>query len=149
MSTILTLVGTKQAKTGSIFLHCGVVENCMECKLIKVCQKLEPGRVYEVTKSRGIVHQCDLHEGGVTLVEVKEAPILALLDSRSCFPGSSITYKPKKCAHLECDKAKDCNPLGLHEGDKCRIEEVVERLSGKCENNEQLTLCKLRRVTAT
>jgi uncharacterized protein (UPF0179 family) len=149
MSTILTLVGTKQAKIGLTFLHCGEVENCKECKLLKVCQKLEPGRVYEVLKSRGIVHECAVHEGGVTLVEVKEALILAMLDSRSCIPGASMAYASKKCSHIDCERNRDCNPLGLHKGDKFRVEELVEKMVGKCANGEQLTLCRLRRVPAT
>lgn len=146
MPTILTLVGTKQAKIGLTFLHCGEVENCKECKLIKVCQKLEPGRVYEVVKSRGIVHQCAVHEDGVTLVEVKEASILAAIDSRSCIPGASIIFTPKKCSRLDCERMKNCIPLGLRRGDKCRVEEVVEKMAGKCAMGDQLALCRLRRV---
>jgi uncharacterized protein (UPF0179 family) len=149
MSVILTLVGTKQAKTGLTFLHCGAVENCNDCKLSKVCQKLEPGRVYEVIKSRGIVHECLLHEGGVTLVEVKEASIMAMLDSRSSIPGASMAYLPKKCSKLDCEKVRYCSPMGLHEGDRFRVEEVLEKATSKCLNGEQLALCKLRRIPAT
>jgi uncharacterized protein (UPF0179 family) len=149
MSTILTLVGTKQAKVGLTFLHCGAVENCRDCKLFNVCQKLEPGRVYEVVRSRGIVHPCAIHEGGVTLAEVKEASILAMLDSRSCIPGASMAYRQSKCAHSDCARIRDCIPFGLHEGDKFRIEEVVSRIPGKCPNGEQLTLCRVKRIPTT
>jgi uncharacterized protein (UPF0179 family) len=149
MSAILTLVGTKQAKIGLIFLHCGAVENCKECKLLKVCQKLEPGRVYEVVKSRGILHQCAVHEDGVTLVEVKEASILAALDSRSCIPGASIVYAPKKCGHIDCERMEECSPLGLHEGDRCKVEEIVGKMASKCPIGEQLTICRLRRASTT
>jgi uncharacterized protein (UPF0179 family) len=149
MSVILTLVGTKQAKAGLTFLHCGAVESCNDCKLTKVCQKLEPGRVYEVIKSRGIVHDCLIHEGGVTLVEVKEASVLAMLDSRSSIPGASMVYSAKKCSEVDCERAKYCSPLGLHEGDRFRVEEVLEKATSKCQNSELLALCRLRRIPAT
>ena len=149
MSTTLTLLGTKQARVGLTFLHCGAVENCKECKLQIVCQKLEPGRVYEVIKSRGIVHPCAIHEAGVTLVEVREASIPTLLNKRSCFPGALIIYKPGKCDQIDCEKYKLCNPAGLRENDKCRIEEIVEKVEGKCTLGRLLCLCRLRRVSAT
>jgi hypothetical protein len=149
MASILTLVGTKQAKAGLTFLHCGEVENCSGCKLYQVCQKLEPGRVYEVLKSRGIVHECVIHEGGVTLVEVKEAPILAMLDSRSSIPGASMAYLPRNCSKPDCERNKYCNPLGLHEGDRFRVEEIVDKMNSKCSKGEQLVLCRLKRIPAT
>lgn len=149
MSTALTLLGTKQARVGLTYLHFGPVENCKECKLLKVCQKLEPGRVYEVVKSRGIVHPCVIHEAGVTLVEVKEASIPTLLDRRSCFLGALIVRAPQKCDRVDCEKYRLCNPVGLHEKDKCRIEEIVEKVVDKCELGRQLALCRLRRVPPT
>jgi len=149
MSTTLTLLGTKQARVGLTFLHCGAVENCKECKLLIVCQKLEPGRVYEVVKSRGIVHPCAIHEAGVTLVEVREAAIPALLDRRSCFLGALIAYSPEKCDRMDCEEYELCNPAGLRDNDKCRIEEITEKVEGKCALGRQLSLCRLRRVPAT
>jgi uncharacterized protein (UPF0179 family) len=149
MSTILTLLGTKQARVGLTFLQCGAVENCKECKLLKVCQKLEPGRVYEVVKSRGIIHPCAIHEGGVTLVEVREALITTMIDARSCFPGALIVYTPQKCEQLNCERYGECNPAGLNERDKCRIEEIVLKAGGQCSLGKQLVLCRLRRVPST
>jgi uncharacterized protein (UPF0179 family) len=149
MSTTITLLGTKQARVGLTFLHCGPVENCKECKLLIVCQKLEPGRVYEVVKSRGIVHPCAIHEGGVTLVEVREASIPTLIDRRSCFLGALIVYSPQKCDRIDCEKYRLCNPAGLHEKDKCRIEEIVEKVEDKCTSGRQLSLCRLKRVPTT
>jgi hypothetical protein len=149
MSTTLTLLGTKQARVGLTFLHCGAVENCKECKLHIVCQKLEPGRVYEVVKSRGIIHPCSIHEAGVTLVEVREASIPTLIDRRSCYLGALIIYSPEKCDRTECEKYKLCNPAGLRENDKCRIEEIVEKAESKCIMGRLLSLCRLRRVPPT
>jgi hypothetical protein len=149
MSTTLTLLGTKQARVGLTFLHCGPVENCKGCKLLIVCQKLEPGRVYEVVKTRGIVHPCAIHEAGVTLVEVKEASIPTLLEKRSSFLGALIVYSPKNCGRIDCEKYKLCNPAGLRENDKCRIEEILGKVEGECELGRRLALCRLRRVPAT
>jgi hypothetical protein len=149
MSTTLTLLGTKQARVGLTFLHCGAVENCRECKLHIVCQKLEPGRVYEVVKTRGIVHPCAIHEAGVTLVEVKEASIPTLLEKRSSFLGALIVYSPKKCDRTDCENYKLCNPAGLRENDRCRIEEIIRKTVSKCELGMQLTLCRLKRIPAT
>jgi len=149
MSATVTLVGTKQAKVGLIFLHHGAVDECRECKLADVCQKLEPGRVYEVIKPRDIVHRCAIHEGGVTLVEVREASVLSTLDLKSCFPGALITYTSSDCRRIDCSEFRKCNPLGVHGGDKCRIEEVVERMGQKCLLGRQLGLVRLRRVPTT
>lgn len=149
MSTIVTLVGTKQAKVGLTFLHCGAVNECKGCKLAEVCQKLEPGRVYEVVGSRDIVHKCPIHEGGVTLVEVREASVLSTLDIRSCVPGALITYLPPKCERVDCSEFRKCNPLGLGKGDKCRIEEVIEKMGQKCFSGRQLGIVRLRRAATT
>ena len=83
------------------------------------------------------------------MVEVKEASILAMLDSRSCIPGASMTYIPKKCRKSDCEKVKYCLPMGLNEGDRFRVEEVLEKANSKCQNGEQLALCKLRRISST
>ena len=149
MSTIVTLVGTKQAKVGLSFLHCGAVDECKNCKLLDVCQKLEKGRVYEVIKSRDIVHKCPVHEEGVTLVEVKEGTVLSTLDLRFCVTGAVITYLPTDCEHIDCGEFRKCSPLGLCIGDKCRIEEIVERIGQRCLSGRQLGLVRLRRVTPT
>lgn len=149
MSIIVTLVGSKQAKVGFTFLHRGAVDECKSCKLAEVCQKLEKDRAYEVVKPRDIVHKCAIHEGGVTLVEVREASVLSALDTRSCVPGAVIIYAPTDCQRVDCSEFRKCSPLGLGRGDKCRIEEIVEKRGQKCLSGKQLSLVLLRRVSTT
>lgn len=83
------------------------------------------------------------------MVEVREASIPTLLDRRTCFPGAVIVFSPEKCNRIDCEKYNLCNPAGLREKDKCRIEDIVEKVEDKCTLGRQLSLCRLRRVPAT
>ncbi len=122
---IVTLVGELQARVGYRFVNTEPPTTCKECRLFHVCVGvLEPDRVYEVVAVRRVKHSCPLHEGGVRVVEVVEAPIEVALPSKVAVEGLIFHYRPPKCGLQDCQHRRLCSPRGLREGDRCRVEEV-------------------------
>jgi len=137
-------VGAKLARPGMKFLHGTPNKICKSCKYYRVCMgNLEPGRVYEVVRVRPIKHECPLHEGGVIVVEVKEAEVYALIYRRLAIEGAIITYHPIFCEN-PCSLSNLCVPLGLKDGDKCKIIKVLEKVD--CPLGKPLSKCLLLRV---
>ncbi len=142
----VTLVGIKQAKKGFKFIHFGPSEQCNNCPLYKTCmENLEKGRIYEVIKVRNIKHLCKIHEGGVVVVEVQEAEIKATINKKAAFEGAIITFHPQQCSENSCKFLKRCLPLGLKDGDRCKIVKVIDR-NIECPLGKNLALVQLKRV---
>jgi uncharacterized protein (UPF0179 family) len=141
----LTLVGLKQAKIGFTFIHEGSSEGCEECERKKIClTTLEPGRIYRVMKTRDKVFPCIIHEDGVQVVEVTEPDHDVSIETRLAFPSGIITFTSQECQDVSCQYYKHCVPLGLVNGDKCKILHVKDPL--KCPVNHSLVLVQLQRV---
>lgn len=146
MPNKVTLVGIKQAKKGFKFVHLGPSEQCSDCPLYKTCMgNLENGRVYEVVKVRNIKHSCSLHEEGVMIVEVQETEIEVIIDKKIAFEGAIITFYLRKCSESSCKFLKLCFPLGLRDGDKCKITEIKDK-NIKCKLGKKLVLVRLKRM---
>ncbi len=127
--TIITLVGTRQARKGFSFLNEGPLKECENCTLFKVCvAKLEAGRVYMVTSIRDKIFPCPIHEEGVQVVEIVEPDIQANIERRLAFPCGTITFQPQQCKEVACSAYTKCVPHGIKTGDKCRIVEVKEKV---------------------
>jgi len=139
----ISLVGIKQAKEGFVFLHQGSIEECKNCKLLKVClENLESGRVYEVVGVRDKTFKCKVHDEGVRVVEVQKANTEASIDKRLAFEGVTITYKKQECENSSCPDYKVCIPLGLRNGDKCKIFKIGDLV--KCPREKSLVRVILR-----
>ncbi|WXG40815.1 MAG: UPF0179 family protein [Candidatus Freyarchaeum deiterrae] len=144
MTGILTLVGIKQAKKGAKFVNVGHAEICENCELYKVCiGNLEPKRVYEIIDIRNIEHPCKIHEEGVRVVEVAHSNIQAALEARQAIPGATITYSPIECTFYDCPSLDICKPSGLFEGDKCLIENLLEKIN-VCRAGKALRMVNLK-----
>ncbi len=136
---IVTLIGEKLAKEGEEFVFLGMANKCEECRLKKACANLEIGRRYRVVKIReDIRHECYVHEGGVSVVEVIEPPIKAIVDAKYAVKGSKIVFKPVDCEPALHDLS---HPAGLVEGDRCVVVDVLDDLPGG------LKLVELKRET--
>ena len=128
--SIVTLLGVKQARVGATFVHEGASPICEGCKYAKVCiGNLEEGRAYLVTELLGRVLPCPLHEGGVMVVRVVEAPIRVAVPARVAVEGAIITLEWRNCNQPRCDAWNLCHPEVLAGGDRCKVLEVRDRVA--------------------
>lgn len=142
---IVALIGKSQAKKGYRFIYSGIGKPCLSCKLKPVCvDKLEAGRVYEVVAVRDKVHPCELHEGGVRVVELEEAPVLTAIPSKLAIEKAIVTFNPIPCQRAQCAAYEYCATPALKAGDKCLILEVLEKLP--CGKGLSLRKALLRRI---
>ncbi len=134
---MITLVGKKLAKEGFEFQYVGPLLECRDCKLKNVCFNLDEGKWYRVTKVRDKEHECKVHyEGKVVTVEVEEIPVPLALPAKTVVQGETLSYKPLNCREYDCEFYELCHPLGLREGTKIKVEEVLEDLN--CGKNKKL-----------
>jgi uncharacterized protein len=146
MEKNLTLIGIKLAKKNRKFLFNGAAEECKNCNssLKAVClDKLEKGRIYEITNVRKIVHPCFLHEEGVTVVEIKRASIQAAIDSKLSHEGATITFH-FDCEEVPCSNSHACKPPGIQSGEKWKIIKIVGNLPQTCKKGKKLVLVELK-----
>ena len=143
--TIVTLIGIKQARVGYQFIFNNPSVECMNCNRRIVCLgNLESGRVYEVTGLRDRLFPCEIHADGVRVVEVTESDIYASIPKSQALEGATIKFKTVECDVTDCSKAQICFPIGLYEGEKCKIIEVDKNFS--CPKGLPLAMVLLRRV---
>jgi len=112
MVVALTLVPATLAQSGYAFTYQGpnLGEECKGCPFQKLCFGLEPGRHYEVTAVRKVIHPCNLHEEGkVQVVEVQEIPVTTTLEVRH-LRGTAAKWAPIPCKRPECVNWHLCNP---------------------------------------
>jgi hypothetical protein len=146
---IITLIGAKLAEKDTEFIFLGATKKCDECRLKNTCTNLEVGRRYRIAKVRDeIKHDCYIHENGVCVVEVTEAPITAVIEASHTFKSSKIVFEPPGCEAVMCGLFDLCHPAGLKAGDPCTIVEVIGDVDGECEEGRDLrkvTLCRVRK----
>ncbi len=145
-ATQITLIGIKLATVGMEFTFNGPTPECDTCKLRNTCINLEPNRRYRVLGVRGeLVHECPIHEAGVRAVEVTESPIIAAFDARKAFPGSKVVFEPVKCDSKDCTMYEICHPIGLKEGERYTVVEVVGEAPEECPRGNVLKLVEFKR----
>ncbi len=113
---IVTLVGRTNSKEGNEFVYIGPCPECKNCKIKNACINLDKGRKYRVVKVRDKEHECELHEGGVIVVEVEETPFTTTVDSHGAIENSTFNFEPFDCPHYECLQHGACFPDGLVSG---------------------------------
>lgn len=145
-ATQITLIGIKLATVGMEFTFNGPTPECDTCKLRNTCINLEPNRRYRVLGVRGeLVHECPIHEAGVRAVEVTESPIIAAFDARKAFPGSKVVFEAVKCDNKGCSMYEICHPIGLREGERYTVVEVVGESPEDCPRGNVLKLVEFKR----
>jgi uncharacterized protein (UPF0179 family) len=105
---VVTLVGETQAKVGTAFVFRGPLSECRDCKRKTVCFNLEEGTLYEIIGVRDKHHDCNIHEGGVRVVELKKAPIETTVDSKHAIEGSMVNVEKDECLHRGCENFRAC-----------------------------------------
>ncbi|MHC1636044.1 MAG: UPF0179 family protein [Candidatus Methanospirareceae archaeon] len=142
---ITTLIGTKLAKEGEEFIFLGEAKKCEGCRLRNSCINLQPARRYRIEKVRDIKHDCLIHEDGVCMVEVEEAPIKAAIEARRAFEGAKVIFEAPECEEALCELYDYCHPLGLRKGDKCVILRVIGDVFSGCKKGYSLKMVEMRR----
>jgi uncharacterized protein (UPF0179 family) len=124
MGTV-TLVGTRLAEVDTEFVYHGEADACEGCPYRKQCLNLTGGVRYRVTETRDSGPlECDVHDTGVTAVEVEPAPVTANVASNSAYAGSKASLEGP-CPYTQCPSHEYCEPAGAEFDEEYRIEEVV------------------------
>jgi uncharacterized protein (UPF0179 family) len=143
---LITLIGAKLAEEGGEFIFLGASKKCEECRLKNSCTNLEATRRYRITKVREeIKHDCYIHEEGVCVVEVEEAPITVAIAAPYTFKNSKIVFAPPNCNESACELFDLCHPAGLNAGDRCTVLEVLGDVVGECKKGLSLKRVTVRR----
>ena len=138
---LITLIGETQARIGNRFYFMGPLTECRECRLRGVCFNLEPGSLYEVVGLRDTSHDCPIHEGSARVVEVERKPTLAAIPQKHATDGSVITFEVKRCSNLGCENHSYCVPIGIKDGTKLRVTEIIGDI--ECPEDANMKLVKL------
>ncbi len=138
---LITLIGKEQAHIGNRFYFIGPLTECRDCKLKGVCFNLEPGHQYEVTNLRDTEHDCEVFNDKVRVVELEKIPTKATVQKKVVIEGSMITYESNDCARLGCEHYAECHPVGLENGDKRTVTDIIGKVD--CPVFDSLVLVKL------
>jgi len=141
----LTLIGKNYAKEGFEFIFLGLADECSSCRFRFTCGNLEVGRKYRVISIRDAKKPkpCEIHESGVVLVEVEEAPLIVAVESRKALIGSLLEYHPMECDE-RCEMKSYCSPK-VKGGEKYRIEAILGELPQKCKKGKDLRIVRMVR----
>ena len=124
---IVTLIGSGQAKLGTVFIHKGPGSKCLDCEYSKVCvQNVESGRVYEIVGVRDKFLPCRQYETEMRVVEVTDAKITSSLPTKQAISGAVVVFQAPECRNEGCESYELCFPLGLKSRDRCEVLEVTE-----------------------
>lgn len=114
MEKRITLIGSRLAKTGNEFVYYGILKECESCKFKKICHEgMVVGRRYRILSVRSADHPCEIHEGGVKVVEIEVSQeIPMLIESRKALEGLTLS-SGIKCNNIICENYPLCNPEGI------------------------------------
>ncbi|XGI83744.1 UPF0179 family protein [Halorutilales archaeon Cl-col2-1] len=147
-NTQITLIGKKLAEVGNEFIFEGGAEGCDDCPHSSTCLSLEEGVRYRIVDVRegGQDLDCGVHAGGsVRAVEVTESPVLAQVDSKKAFEGSTVSIDEETCDKKECKGYKYCVPDGLDFGEDYTIKETAGGSDIDCEHGRSLEFVELEK----
>ena len=136
---LVTLIGEKLAKQENIFTYIGPNNECRNCKLKTVCFNLKVGRKYQITNIRDKKHNCNVHDGVVVVVEVKEMPLITSIDKKHS-EGKKVKIDKKECNNIGCDNYEICC-INLQKEKEYTISKIYEDL--ECPLNYELKKAEL------
>ncbi|MDD3379072.1 MAG: UPF0179 family protein [Candidatus Methanomethylophilaceae archaeon] len=138
---LITLIGEPLAEVGKKFYYMGPQTECKECRLRAVCFNLEQGSMYEITKIRDQIHDCIATEDLVHVVEVQKISTSAAVPKKFAIDGSVITFQAPKCEQLGCKNYQNCHPVGIEDGRKSSVVEIIG--DAECPIGEKMVLVKI------
>jgi uncharacterized protein (UPF0179 family) len=139
--SVITFIAKNLAKLGYRFQHMGELEKCKTCKMYQVCiQSLEAKRIYEVIDNE---FECPLHEEQIKVVRVKETEKKVGIPTNMTFSGATMSFQPQDCPEI-CEFRKFCVPVGLKEGDKVRIIDILKKV--ECRQGKGISIALVARI---
>ena len=114
----------------------GSLSECKDCKRKTVCFNLEEGTLYEIVGVREKHHDCNVHESGVRVVELKKAPVDTSLDTKHAIEGSTVSIDKEECLNVGCEHYRMCFILGPKSSKRFRVAKVLGEL--KCPEGRNL-----------
>lgn len=139
--THVTLIGEKLAKKEIVFKYLGPQPDCKNCKLKNVCFNLKIGRYYKITNVRDKKHNCQIHDGAVSVVEVEEQPIITTIDKKIT-EGSTTKLEKEKCNHIGCEYYKICQDFKPKKDQKYKIKKILEAV--ECPKGYELQKAEIK-----
>lgn len=118
----------------------GPSPECKNCKLKTVCFNLKKGRKYRITSIREKKHSCNMHEGGVKVVEVEELPIIAAV-RKGTRKNARIKIKQTDCRRLACKYYELCHNPAVQENKEYKVVKILEPI--ECEEGRSLVKAEL------
>jgi uncharacterized protein (UPF0179 family) len=113
--------------------------------MYQVCiQPLEAERIYEVIEVLANEFDCPLHEEQIKVVRVKETEKEIGIPTNITFSGATISFQPQDCTEI-CEFRKFCVPVGLKEGDKVRILEIIQKV--ECGEGNEISIVLVARIS--
>jgi uncharacterized protein len=142
---MITLIGKSLANRGLKFMFYGGSSECESCRFKGTCiDTLEEGRMYIIKNVKSGEQPCLIHEGGkVKVVEVENAYVKGLVDTKKSFEGSKMVFNPPECDE-ECSLRDLCLPEGLYSDDKCTIIKNLGKPRQKCPAGRDLNMVLLK-----
>lgn len=141
--TKVTLIGSSLATIGLEFIYEGEPPECSSCAVRKACHNLKAGRKYRIVGVRKARHNCPVHLGGTTTVEVSEASFPALLSPDMAIKNTRITFE-RSCNREECEHFGLCNPEGAVPGEKYVVVQVCGSGPSNCGKGRRLQQVELK-----
>ncbi len=129
--TEVTLIGEHLAREGMEFVFGGCLSKCKSCEIKNSCCGLEKDRWYKITGVRNKKHDCKIHHGDVTVVEVEKIPVKTAVSGRTVIEGSVVTFEKKNCKEFDCKNYMLCNPAGIDKKQKYDVKSVGEKIDCK------------------
>ncbi len=123
---IYTTVSRYVAKPGYSFKFLGESESCQGCAVKKVCLgRLEEGELYTVAEVGKNRLECPLIGEDAVVVQVKPAPRMLGVSSRSAVIGTTLSIRPQD--GVPCNDACLCLPDSVQLGRKYVVRRVVKK----------------------
>jgi uncharacterized protein (UPF0179 family) len=123
---LVTLIGEKLAEKGKEFVYIGPNKECKNCKLKTVCFNLKPGKKYKITNIRDKKHNCNIHEGTASVIEVQEQPIITCIDKKYD-ENSNSKIEKNNCGSIGCMYHDLCS-VNIEKGKKYKIIKIFEEI---------------------
>jgi uncharacterized protein (UPF0179 family) len=124
--TIYTLLSPSVARLGYSFEFLGESEPCGACRHRKSCiGKLENGEVYSVIKVGKNRLECPLIGQQAAVAQIRLAPRLLAVSSRSAVEGMNITVQADD--GLPCGEECLCLPAHVKIGKRYIVERIVKK----------------------
>lgn len=125
----VSLIGKSLAKEGMVFIYIGQTPECEPCKLGKICQDLEIGKRYKISKVREKEHKCPIHDlETVVAVEVEEMSIEITMPLKKAMEAAVVTLDDESCPIRWCSNNYLCRRELFPKGTKVALISVHEEL---------------------